>query len=139
MSTRTQHEISPAGSVRRPWLWQVWAAIVIAFAIALAAHFALNPPLAISPPAITNLGNTYTVSFSATNNTDKRVTANLLIIAGIGRGSGKSGRPIYTEFARRPVSVKLWPKERKNLSLDFPIVGWPRPNTARVEIVSSER
>lgn len=111
---------------------------MIAFAIALAARFALNPQLAISPPAISNLGSTCTVSFSATNNTDKRITANLLVIAGIGRGSGKSGRPIYTEFARQLVSVKLWPKERKDLSFDFSIVGWPRPNAARVEIVSSE-
>lgn len=117
----------------------MWVAIIAVFSVALATHFAFKPSLAISPPVISHLGNTCTVSFNATNNTDKHVTANLVVIVRIGIRGGKSGRSSDTEFARKPISTSFWPKESKDLSCEFPVSGWPRPNTARVEILSAGR
>jgi hypothetical protein len=61
----------------------------------------------------------------------------LLVIAGIGIPGGDSTPPTYIEFARNTVSVSLAPKESKNLSCEFPVAGRTRPNTARIEIAST--
>ncbi|MEQ1862674.1 MAG: hypothetical protein ABMA13_22365 [Chthoniobacteraceae bacterium] len=109
---------------------------MIGLAVLLAARFALKPPLEISPPALSVRGETCTVSFSATNNSNQPIRASLLVVAGCGTRGGQSAPPRYVEVARETVSVRLWPKESKRLSCEFPLAGRSRPNTARIEIVS---
>lgn len=136
MSAQTERFVPPAGSVARPWLWQIWAAVVVAFALAVIAHFAFKPAFAITPPTLSFLGDTCTVTFRTTNNTKLPGSTSLLVIAGVGTPGGDSTPPTYTEFARKTVSVLLAPKESKALSCEFPVAGSYLPNTVRVEIAS---
>ena len=138
MSAQTQQVAPQAGSLPKPWLWQVWAAVIIALVVTLTAHFALRPPLAITPPSLSFLGDTCTVAFRATNNTSEPTSASLLVIAGIGIPGGDSTPPTHIEFARNTVSVSLSPGESKNLSCEFPVGGRTRPNAARIEIASTK-
>jgi len=132
----TGRAVPQAGSLPWPWPWHVWVAIGVAFAVTFTANFALKPSLAITPPALSFFGDNCTVTFRATNNTDERASASLLVIVGIGTPGGDSTSPTYTEFARKTVSVTLAPKQAANLSCEFPVAGRSRPNTARVEIAS---
>ena len=139
MSTQTGRIIPPAGSIPQPWPWRVWAALLITFAAVLTAHFAFAPPLAISPATLSFLGDSCAVHFRVTNTTGHPTAASLYVILGIGSSGSESTPPSYTEYARKKVSVRLAPKESTSLSSEFAITGhWP-PNTARVEIVSTDK
>ena len=139
MSTQTGRIIPPAGSIPQPWPWRVWAALLITFAAVLTAHFAFAPPLAISPATLSFLGDSCAVHFRVTNTTGHPTAASLYVILGIGSSGSESAPPSYTEYARKKVSVRLAPKESTSLSSEFAITGrWP-PNTARIEIVSTDK
>jgi len=139
MSTQTGRIIPPAGSIPQPWPWRVWAALLITFAAVLTAHFAFAPPLAISPATLSFLGDSCAVHFRVTNTTGHPTAASLRVIIGIGAPGTESAPPSCTEFARNTVFVRLAPKESTSLSSEFAITGrWP-PNTARIEIVSTDK
>ena len=134
MNTQTKWAVPSAGSVSRPWLWQVWAAVIILFVVTLALPFALPPPLAVTPPTLSFLGDTCTVTARATNHTDQSTAAKLLVMVGIGTPTGRYRPPAYSEFARKTVPLSLAPKESRTFSCEFLVAGHPLPNTARIEI-----
>ncbi len=128
-----ERSVPPAGSTRKPWLWQIWLALLIAFALALTAHFMLRPDFALSPPILSFRDDTVTVTSEATNRTDWPITAVLRIIVGLGSPGTDARPPRYVELARRELAVSLGPCETRVISTKFP-ASPRRPNTARIEI-----
>jgi hypothetical protein len=137
MSTEARRIVPPAGSIPRPWMWQVWAAVVVLFVATIGLHFALPAPLALTPPTLSFLGETCTVAFHATNHTDQPTTATLLVIIGIGTPASRYSPPNYSECARKTVPLCLAPKESRKISCEFSVAGRQLPNTAQIEIASS--
>ena len=125
-----------AGSLPRPWLWQIWVAVFIAFILALAAHFIFRTQLALSSPSFLTLGDTCTVTSEATNNTRQRVEASLVFTIGVGRNP-KTGSGRYADLGRRTVSIVLAPGEHRAVSCEFSLADHQRPNIAQVEVESS--
>jgi hypothetical protein len=139
MSASTPRTVQPAGSIPRPWLWQVWAAIIVGLVAMLAVHYTFQPPLAVTSPTLSFLGDTCTVSFRATNNTDQAIFASFVVIAGIVSPAGDSTPPTDTEVVRKTLSVTLTPKQTANLSSEFSVSDQPRPNNARIEIETNNK
>ena len=91
----------------------------------------------MTSPTLSFDGDVCTVVFQATNNTGRRVSASLRVTAGLGTPAGGYTPPAYVEFARSTISVSLDRRESKSLSCEFPVKARRPPNTARVEIAST--
>lgn len=135
----TDHAVPNAGSLPRPWLWQVWVGIAIAFAAALTGYYAIRRPLSVTPPTLSCLGDTCTVAFTSDNNTDEARSVTFRVGIGLGTVTRKSGAGRYAEFAHQTVAVTLAPHESRKISCDFVSASQHRPNVAQVEITANQR
>jgi len=129
--------IPNAGSLPRPWLWQVWMGVCIAFLLALVAQFVFPSPLALSSPSFLTIGDTCTVTSEATNNTKQRVEASLAFTIVFGTSPRRSSSGRYADLGRRTVSIVLAPGEHRAVSCEFSLADHQRPNIAQVEVESS--
>ena len=132
----TGRTVPPAGSIRRPWLWQVFAAAFVALAAALIAHFIFKPDLELSSPTLSFQDDICRAAFHAKNNTDQSASGRLRVIIGVGTPGGDANPPKYRELARKELSLSLAAGESKELYCDFPFSARSRPNTGRIEIAS---
>jgi hypothetical protein len=134
MSTQTKRTVPPAGSVQRPWLWRLWVALIVAFFLAIGAHYVFRPDLQVSTPTLSFRDGICTASFDATNHTDHPTSAVLHVIIGSGSPGSDSSPPSYTEIARKALGISLPPKTRQTFTCDLPLpTPTTRANTARIE------
>ena len=137
LNRKVERVVPPAGSTRRPWPWQIFAAIASAFVAAFLVRLAFPPALATTSPTLLYIGETCTIAFQATNNADSPVSASILVTAGLrGRGNKISMSRPYVELASTTLAVTLAAREVRNLTWDFPLATGPHPNISQIEIVS---
>ena len=133
----------PAAKARRAaelWPWKMWLAIVVVFALCVAAYWIFKPEIEFSHPELSYHDGNCLAQFDATNHTDDQVNADIrVVVGGITMGDDVSPRS-YREYAHQMISVSLLPREKKSLvcSLTMPSPSL-RGNDVRLEVESLVR
>src|SRR5687768_1970867 len=121
MSPQAARTIPPAGSIRKPWPWRVWVALIVTFFLAIVGHYVFRPDLLFSSPTLLFHDGICTASFDGTNHTAQPASAVLHVIIGNGSRGSDSSPPSYTEVARTSLSISLPPKTRRKFQCSLPL------------------
>ena len=115
----------------------MWLAIVVAFALCVAAYWMLEPALEFSLPELSYRDGICAVQFDATNHTDNRLDAVLRIVVGRSNRFGKGKFPTYTDMAQKAVSASFMAREKKTVVCEISMPSFSLGGSdARIEVES---
>ena len=115
----------------------MWLAIIVAFALCIAAYWIFKPALEFSRPELSYHDGICVVQFDATNHTDNRVDAVIRVVVGSSNSRGKAKFPSHTDFADKIVSMSFVPREKKSVVCDITMPSSSlHGNDVRIEVES---